>query len=42
MAFMILPSEDDEGRDFTPEPPMAKEKKLHLEKTGSHPFYTFW
>lgn len=26
MAFMILPIEVDEGRDFVPEPPMAKEK----------------
>ena len=26
MAFTILPSEDDEGMDFVPEPPMSKEK----------------
>lgn len=38
MAYMIFPSENDEGRDFVPEPPMAKEKISIWQKQVLIPF----
>lgn len=38
MAYTNLPSENDEGRDFIPEPPMAKERNSIWKKQILIPF----
>lgn len=41
MAYTILPSEDDEGKDFVPKPPMSIEKIVAWQHRVLIPFTLF-
>lgn len=42
MAYKILPSEDDEGKDLVSESPMSKEKKVAWQHQVLISFTFFW
>lgn len=42
LAFTIFPEENDEGRDFIPEPPLLMENNIQLAEPDTYSFFFVW